>query len=528
MGKTRPRLPCPGFPLRRAWVGVCLVATLGAGAFAQEGSSVEEPDWDATAAQDSDFISLEEDLTAPDDHSDAISLEEDLLTPDEESGLPSPPVPEPREIPETRAITPTPPKPSIPSQAIERKRELEQTTQDILSDEEEPEVTTAPGVPEDDNWNLPDFTSGADPFFQMEGLKIRLGELQLRFALNLSFRYDDNIYNLNEPRVEDYITTISPTIIVAIGDFVSRAENYFVLSYSPQPEFFAINSDEDTINEFLNISGQYAFSRLVTSGSFEYSRDSAPTVDQSGRNEVTRLDFELANSYAIGAKTFLEFTIAVQNTDYVRSTDYTTVSANLAIAYQTSPKTRVTLGPLAGITYVDGGGEQPFQGVNLSLTYDTFKKLSFTGYLGVQARQFRGPNPSGQEDFISPVFGIAANYSPTSTTSMTLDVSRSVQNSGLVNGQSVIVNSVDWRLQQIFLSRFTYGLTLGYSALQYQGTGLNDRTDNSVRVGTSIGYTFWKESCTVSISYSYGQRISEIESREYYGNTIGTSIAIKF
>ncbi len=487
-----------------AGFAACLLLPAGV-VFAQESARVEEPDWNHSAEAP---VTLEEELTQPSTT---------------EAASPRPPT-------DSFQTTRTPGRDLSPSNpALPTQRYQDRAIQDMERRMLEPALDDPDlGEPVEDNWNLPYLTSAADPFFQMEGLKIRIGEIHLRFALTTSFSYDDNIYNSNRNRVGDYITRITPSILVGIGDFKEQLDNYFLLSYRPQPEFFASQTQQNTVNEDLSITGQYAFSRLVTTAAFLYRRDSNPNEDEVGRNENSIYDFTLNNSYALTGKTFFETGLSASYRDYERSIDYTTVSMDVGIAYQYSPKTRISLAPYAGITFVDGGGEQPFQGLNLSVSYDTLKRFSMRGSVGVQARQFEGPNPSGQEDYITPTFSLGASYQLGRSTTIDVSLARTVGNSGIVRGQSLITNRAAVGITQRILSKFILSLDARYDILQYQGSGTNDRTDTYLVLRPRLGYEFWREQCEVSLFYERRDRTSELEYREFYSNTFGASFTTRF
>jgi len=463
----------------------------------------------------------------------AVTLEEELSKPPAPAdATPAPtPQPAPGAAPaETEPATPSPAPEPTPPAAEAAEAEPEFMLEPFLEEEMEAPLPEDPdvGVPSDTGLYLPDLANPMDPFFQLEGLHLRLGVVHLRLLPALGLEYNDNIFATNQNTAADLISSFTPGIAIGIGDYKPRLENFFALVYNPEVQRFARNHAQNTINQFLAISGQYAFRRLVTSANFSYSKNDYPVADQIGRNENVIINFGWDNSYALGAKTFLELGLAAQFLDYSRSIDYTTLSAALQVAYQYSPKLRIGLGPFAGITYVENGEEQPFQGINLSWDYSNLAKLRFRGTLGFQSRQFGGSNSAGSSDLLTPTFSIGANYEIKPLNTIDFSFSRSVGNSGFVAGQSQVTNTIAVVYAQPFLRSFRLAINVNYQVLQYQGSGVNDRTDDFVNAGVSIAYLFWRERCSLSIFYNRQQRISEIEVLDYAANTIGTSFAIEF
>ncbi len=399
---------------------------------------------------------------------------------------------------------------------------------DFAFDEVEEPLPDDMGVPSDGGFFLPDLTNPADPFFQLEGLHLRLGELHLRLLPAVGTSYNDNIFASNQDRVADIISTFSPALAAGIGDYEVREQNYFTLVYTPQFQFFAENTTQNTTNEFLTFDGQYSFSRLVTGVTFTYQRTSDPVPDQVGRNEYTTFNFRWDNSYALASKTFLELGLNGQYQSYSFSIDYTTVSADLRLAYQFSEKLRLSLGPSAGITYVENGEEQPFQAVNLGFEYDTLKKFRIRGDVGIQARQFTETDISGDSNIVTPTFTIGATYLIKVDSSVDLAFSRTIGNSGFSSGQSQITNTINLSYTQRVLTRFRLGFTVNYQILQYQGFGTQDRNDAFLNVQPSIAYLFWRDRCSVTFYVARQQRYSELEFLNYNANSAGTSFSIEF
>lgn len=398
----------------------------------------------------------------------------------------------------------------------------------------EPEMPQL-GVPSSQNSGLPDF-SAVQPWFQMEGLRMNVGPAQIRFDLDMNFGYNDNIFGLNTPKVGDYITTISPTIELGIGKYPRQRSvgptddqaNFLVFNYTPSLQFFAENSDQNTVNENLLLKGHYAFSRLVLEGNFSYVETANPTPADIGRQKYATYSAELKGNYLLTQKIFLQLTLDGSYQEYleISNSKTTTVSASPALGYKVGPKLELTLGPEAGITYVDGGGEQPFQGVLLGFTYDTLRKLRFKGSFGYQATQFRENNPSGSKDFTSPVFSLGATYDIDPTSSVALDLLRSVSTAGTSNGQTYINTGVTLSVQKVFWERIRLQLSSGLQSLEYQGG--DSRTDTYFTFTGQLGYLFWQSRCSTYLTYTRTQRFSEQSDFEYDANFIGTGIGVEF
>jgi len=368
----------------------------------------------------------------------------------------------------------------------------------------------------------------------MDGLRFRVGMAHIRFDLDLNFGYNDNIFAFNSPRVGDYITTVSPTIEVGFGNYprprpllaLGEDENYFFLRYTPSYLRFLENPDQNTVNENLSTEGRYTFSRLSLDGAFSYLKTTNPAPTDLGRQEYSIYALTLKAEYALAPKTFFEVAVNGSYTDYLTQVDYTTVSLTPSLGYQVGPKLRLSLGPSFGVTYVEGGGKQPFEGLILGIQYDSLRKLVFRGTLGVQATQFEGPNPANSEDFIAPVFALGATYTINETSSISLDLNQGVGNSGSSGGQALLNTSVSLSYTRRFFDRIQFDLSGNWQRLEYQGTGA--RTDIYATFSCRLGYLFWQQRCNAYLTYVRSQRFSEVSAFEYVSNFLGTGLGVEF
>lgn len=393
----------------------------------------------------------------------------------------------------------------------------------------------AVGVPQG-NWHLPDLSAN-DSWFALDGLRARIGPVQLRFDLGINFGYNDNIFNFNSPKVGDYITTISPTLQAGLGDFPRRhvllpldeKTNYAFLRYTPQPQFFATNTDQNTVNENLLLEGRYSFSRLILEGSFTYTKDANPTAADFGRQEYYNYGLNIDANYALSPKTFFQLRINGFHQDYSQGLSYTTVSVAPALGYLVGEKLQLTFGPVAGITYIEGGGEQPFEGIQLGFRYSTLRKLSFSGSIGVQATQLRGIEATGDTDFVNPTYALGVSYLLSATSQVDLNLAQSVSNSGTGNGQAYVntVTTLNFR-KTFFQQRVEVDLNGTYQRLAYQGNPANERTDDYIYFNAKLGYRLWQERCYVYLQYTRSQRFSEFEYLQFDANFFGTGIDVQF
>ncbi len=395
------------------------------------------------------------------------------------------------------------------------------TDSDLIS-----EADASMGMPDEENYYLPEFERLN--WFQMDGLKFRIGPIHARITLQSSLEYNTNIFATSNDPTPDYVARIGPTFTFGTGGWRGEATNFARLTYTPSFVYYGENKERDTVNENLQFIADYTLFRYQTALAISYSRSNEPNATQQGLSEYSTLGLDWNNSYLLGGKTFLRANFGYLLQDYSNRDDYTTVTAAPQLAYEFSPKITVFAGPLVGIAYVGDGGTQPFQGINMGITYSNLSKLSGQFVFGLQSRQFEGENLANAKDFTTPVFNFSMNYELREMTSVGLVLSRDVQISDLERGLTYINNQLELRLRQQLFGRVDFNLGLAYQFIEYEGDGPDGRNDQYVAFTPSISYTFWKDQITWSIFYRRQQLTSDNSIRDYEINALGTGLVFQF
>jgi hypothetical protein len=388
------------------------------------------------------------------------------------------------------------------------------------------EADASVGLPDESNYYLPGFEGWN--WFQMEGLKFRIGPIHARITLGMSLEYNTNIFaNSNNP-TPDYVARIGPTFTFGTGGWRGEATNFALLTYTPSFVFYGENKERDNVNENLSFTGQYTLSRYETALEIAYRRSNEPNATQRGLSEYSSLGVNWDNSYLLGGKTFARANFAYSMQDNANGDNNTSISTAPQLAYQFSPKVTVFAGPYAGIAYVGDGATQPFQGINVGITYSNLSKLSGQFVFGFQARQFQGENLAGAKDFTTPIFNFQLEYELRELTSLNFSLAREVAISDLQRGLTYVNNQLNLGLRQRLIGRLDFNLRLSYQLLQYQGDGPDGRNDQYVSFTPSLGYTFWRDQVTCSIFYRRQQLVSDQSTRDYEVNAFGTSMQFRF
>ncbi len=384
------------------------------------------------------------------------------------------------------------------------------------------------GVPESTNHFLPNFGDYGRPLFERQGLRFRAGPVNLRMGLSVGAEYNSNIYGSSTNLVSDYITRVSPEFNLGIGDFQARDNEFALLNYHPSFEYYLNQTQQNRVNQNLEITGQGTFSRYSTTADIAYTTSTSPNATQTGGQSYSTFVLSWDNRYYLGAKTFARAQVGANIQSSENGNDYQTYSISPQIGYAYSPKTTLTFGPFAGVSNISDGGRQSFQGLSVGINYTTLRKLLFDGSFGVQARQFDEQNATGASNFITPVFNIGVTWNATANTDFALTLLRDVQLSDIQRGLTYTNSQIDLRVSQKIYNRLTFGLGLTYQLLDYQGDAPIGRTDQYISGGPTLGYSFWRDLFNLSVFYRYQKRTSDVQQYQYDVTSYGFNLSYRF
>jgi hypothetical protein len=338
--------------------------------------------------------------------------------------------------------------------------------------------------------------------------------------------YDDNIFLTNTDRVSDVIWTPSIGFIYELGDFRQHKENYLTAQWIGMPVIYTKNSDQDGFNQYVALSLQYRFSRLVAKFDSSYSHIKGSSRDV---NTITTTDTfwnALAFTYDYTDKTAFNLTLSQSTsiTDGFQTTSQ--YQARAGMDHQLLPKTRLGVQGVAGLIDSSDTPLQYLQQLLMQIYYNPTGKLTFALSGGVQFLEFEGSD----EVKIDPVFSLGLNYQPFPATSINLVGFRNVVGSSDLAGQDYFATGFELNVSQQFFQKLVAAVSFGYENDEYFGTTVEtptDRVDNYVFVRPRLTYAFvdW---FSVSIWYEYRETVSTQESSSFTNNRAGLEFLTKF
>lgn len=380
----------------------------------------------------------------------------------------------------------------------------------------------------------------ARPDYDAKG--INLGGFNLKPKLDLEETYDDNIYSSDNSEVEDFITTISPSVALqsdwsrhsvgleAGADFIryqdessEDVENYNIganarfdivrdtylftgLSYQELTEQrgspdTAANAAEPT--NYSDLTGNIGFYRGLRKVSLR--------VD----SEAKKLNYDDGSTIA-GAK--------IENDDRDRDQYNTTVN----LGYEFIPDYQAFLrGTYDARRYDDtsaldrdSDGYEIVAGTSVNISGKARGEL-FVGYLN------REYDATTLNDIDDVAYGASLLWNPTQITSVNIGINRTVEETTVANSSGYINTNYSAGLQHELRRNILLGAGLSFSTNEYESTAANAREDEIFTANTEVRYLI-NSNASAKLGYQYQDRDSNLANQDYAKNTLTLGLGVGF
>jgi len=375
------------------------------------------------------------------------------------------------------------------------------------------------------------------------GAQIESGEprrFYYRLLLTVRGVWDDNILISHTNRVSDYYFAIEPQITIGVGDIEGRNKSYLRLDYMPSVILFVDHSDEDAFNQLIHLEGGYHSGRWTLSlaediallesanlNSFFDTTGLWANTDASGPTRVNIFSTRLRADYQLTGKVFLQGELDSWTYFYPDHISSYAIAGGLYAYYNWLPKVSVGIGGTVGYQWVDDiTPNQPFEQINVRLSYEATAKLGLYASAGVEFRQF----DDDRGTYTTPVFEIGATYYPFSGTILTLAAGRRIYSSGYLPGQDFGSTYVAGRFQQRLFQRVYLGLAAGYENSDYfAATDGVSATRNDdywfIEPSLDVLITRW---LSAGVYYLHREDMSDIDFFSWYDNQVGVRATVRF
>lgn len=294
---------------------------------------------------------------------------------------------------------------------------------------------------------------------------------------------------------------------------------YLDARYAGSYQLGGRSRSDGNFEQALSLTGNYHFAQLRVALTGDYAHTTGPDRDVGSSVNRDTTAFRLTALYPLSVRSSADLTLAESSKQYGGGIDSNELSAALFLNRVLSVKTRIGLGGTFGALLVEGENDQPFEQVNLRVTYVAAVKLSLAATLGYEWRQ------TGTSSSATPVFNGNVSYALRPTTNLSLAANRSVSNSAVRNRTNYVSSSVRAVISQRIGSRASASLSLGYQNADYDSAGNQQaiaREDNLIFARPSIRWHL-SESLSVSLFYSFSENFSNTRSFESQQVNLGVS-----
>jgi hypothetical protein len=370
-----------------------------------------------------------------------------------------------------------------------------------------------------------------------------VGPVVVRPSLQLMGQYDDNIFYLPEPRVEDYLFLLRPGVDFRIGSL--DTQHRLTVSYDMTSRFYAENTSQDSTDHLFSLDASLNWTRLrvLASAGFQYLTGILGGYEANedgiflpvGKIDRFYVPLSATVSYALSDKTEPYLRGDLRLTDYDQgraiSRYYDRFESKVfgGVTYKVTPKTRTLLEAFYGQWTIEPNsatqpevGEVNTAGGSIGVTGQLFTRLTGTAKVGIQtvwdeSAAADATEPTGEISFSAPITEkISANLgyrhgvsvSPQGTT-LADDPSRRV---ALVFTQDSLSAGVTGRFGAAH--PLTIGITGSYILNGYASSGvIRDSEFYRIGLNTSYQVKLWM---SVGASYEYGARSASGSSNSDY------------
>ena len=372
------------------------------------------------------------------------------------------------------------------------------------------------------------YTPRAIPIFKRVDKLKQYGPFRVGINVEVTEAYNDNVFGATTDRQGDQIRTISPSIYVEAG---TKAR--LKLLYQPSWVDFAKYKEQSTTNQAFFMDWTYPLSKLKLGGGIAYVAQQGLYINApsqaGGASNFTKqktLSGQIFATYPLGRKT--ELALGAQSTYQSSEPGGSQVdnSISAAVAYRYSSQT--TVGAALKLGTTDAPAEyQTYQQGQLSWSWHPTTALRFSAEGGIQLRQM-SLNSSSQEQLVIPVYNAQINYNPSSTTLFNLTFYRNTLNTTFQNVSLNITTGVTTSLLLRLWGRVNLQMAMGYGYTEQIGDEKTmDGHYSFVQGGVIASYEIAKF-LEVQVFDNLQQRFGDSIGNEYWSNTIGVSLSLKY
>ena len=354
---------------------------------------------------------------------------------------------------------------------------------------------------------------------QTEVEPLKLGPVTVRPHPYYQYLYADGLQSSTNTVANTAIQTISPGVLLQIGD-------HWTLDYSPLWTIYSNGGFSDTFGQTVNLVGGTTYESWVLGLVQTYTDTSAPSSETAGQTRTQTFDTGLSGAYTMNSKMSLDLAL---NQNYVTAdqfSSYNEWSTMDWLNYEFWPRLNAALGAGGGYDDEASSPDMTFEQFQGRVNWRATDKIGFQLHGGVEVRQFLS---GGAPPVVNPIFDATIQYKPFEQTRISITGSRTVESSYL-QGQFTENTGVTAGLNQRLLGKLLLDLSGGYELVKYVSsvntTGSN-REDDLYTFNAQLSRTFLKRG-TIAAIYQFSKDASSLPGYSFTSHQVGFRIGYTY
>ena len=370
---------------------------------------------------------------------------------------------------------------------------------------------------------------------------ISFGNLKIIPSLSGQAMYDSNIYMKNGSdetanKIEsDWIYHVMPGIML---NYTIPERGYINLGYQVDWAFYNKNTDNDWKNQRVILGVDYNAPGgmiLGINNLWTISEDPYGSADQYAVGRVTKrwndeLKSKAGYNFSKVFKVLLYYNFSKQDynniLDYAQN--YNSNEFGLGLETKIMPKTwgfiRYHYGQRDYNTFYGGltsdyNSDNNWHRVNAGITWDAAAKLSGELNFGYIWKRYKNEftdalQTARREDVDTWIAATSISYKPFTTTTLTLNIGRTVFDTDAVTIDYFEDTVVSLSLNQVILTKFVFNLIGYYSRDVFNLPATNNRVDNNYIAIAGLNYNI-QDWMAVGVSYMFMKKDCNITVNEF-------------
>ncbi len=376
---------------------------------------------------------------------------------------------------------------------------------------------------------------GMNPVGGRSPAVIKVGEIAITPTLGIRLGHNDNVTNSSSNKISSSVINVTPQVIAS----VDRGSHAYSLMYLGNLVFIPRSSIDNRNTHTIALSGDHVFTarnRLNWDLSYINGAEARGITDSSriaGGNlepdEFRTYDARGIYRYgATGAKGNIELKSAYLDKEYLNNRtitntrDFSSFNYGVEFLYRIAPKTQIVLD--VNRTKIDYKSSLSVQDSEeskylLGARWDALAKTE--GYLKV-GRGSKDYDTQGMKTANTTVYESGITWSPRTYSVFNFSLARNYVDGSSASTPAGLSKTTNIRWDHKWKSYFRTAASAGYTTVDYNTTGRNDKTD----VYSLSALYDAKRWLGFGLDYTYTNRDSSVDLYSYKSNLIFLSTFI--